>query len=70
MKYEQHMKPSDIAKKLRVPVQDVYRADQRLKINYAMSMNASEVPSNTEPEYFYKHRLLPFKDQEVKHQVG
>ena len=70
MKYEHHMKPQDIAKKLRVSVQDVYKADQRLKVNYAKSMNASEDSTNVGPEYFYKHRVLPHNDKRVKHEVG
>ena len=41
MKYVQHMKPRDIAKQMRVPVEDVYMADQRLKINYGKSMNTA-----------------------------
>jgi hypothetical protein len=28
------LKPSEIAKRLRVDVNDVYRADKRLKVNY------------------------------------
>jgi len=37
MKYVQHMKPQDIAKKMRVSVQDVYNADQRVKVNLKKS---------------------------------
>ena len=41
MRYVQHMKPLDIAKKLRVSVQDVYKADQRVKVNLKKSQQTA-----------------------------
>ena len=41
MKYVQHMKPQEIAKKMRVSVQDVYNADQRVKVNLKKSQQAA-----------------------------
>ena len=43
LKYVEHMKPRDIAKKLRMTVDEVYTADKRLKQNYS---KAKLLPSN------------------------
>lgn len=48
------MKPAQIAKKLRVSVEDVYRAERRLKVNYRKAKQAGESLGTNQLEYFYK----------------
>jgi hypothetical protein len=40
LKHVEKLKPSEIAKRLRVDVNDVYRADKRLKVNYRKAKEA------------------------------
>lgn len=50
LKRVEGLKPRDIAKKLRMGIQDVYKADQRLKTNYMKAKAGSEGPGL---DYFY-----------------
>jgi len=54
MRHVQRMKPAQIAKKLRVSVEDVYRAERRLKVNYRKAKQAGESLGTNQLEYFYK----------------
>ena len=70
LKHLHKMKPQQIAKKLRVSVQDVYLADQRLKVNLKKAMEVGRESGSNEPEYFYRHRVPVEHDNKVKLKVA
>ena len=70
LKVVQGMKPQDIAKKLKVSVHDVYKADKRVKVNLKKSKQAAMNSLTGGQVYFYEHRVLPQNDNRVKQEVG
>lgn len=54
LRHVEKMKPAEIAKKLRVSVDDVYRAGKRLKVNYRKAKEAGERLGTNQLEYFYE----------------
>lgn len=70
MKHVQGMKPAQIARKLKVSVYDVYRADRRLKGNYGKAIQAATRPEEHPLGYFYEHHVLVRDNLEVKQGVA
>jgi hypothetical protein len=64
------LKPAEVARKLRVSVDDVYRANKRLKVNYAKALKAGQELGTNRLEYFYKHQTLGVDRPEVKEAVA
>lgn len=57
LRFVEKMKPADIAKKLRVSVDDVYRANKRLKVNFKKAKQAGERLGTNRLEYFYEQHV-------------
>jgi hypothetical protein len=55
---------------LKVPVQDVYKAELRLKVNYRKATEAAKRSGVEGLDYFYQHRVHPEDDPAVKDQVA
>ena len=70
LKHVEKLKPSQIAKKLRVDVNDVYRADKRLKVNYRKAKQVGEKLGTHQLEYFYDQSIPDAKRVEVKEAVA
>ena len=64
------MKPAEIAKKLRVPVKDVYKADTRLRVNLAKAKQAASLQNDSRLGYFYQHSIPADRSVAVQQEVG
>jgi hypothetical protein len=56
LKHVHKLKPAEIAKKLRVSVEDVYRAERRLKVNFKKAKEAGKKEGSNQLEYFYENK--------------
>ena len=70
LKHVEGLKPSQIAKKLRVDVNDVYKADKRLKVNFRKAKRVGEELGTNRLEYFYDQSLPTNERVEVKEAVA
>ena len=64
------MPPREIAKKLRVSVQDVYKAEQRVKVNLQKAKAVKADDADILQVEFFQQRLPPRHDSRVIDEVG
>ena len=76
MRYSQNLTPREVAKRLRCPVAQVYKATERLKVNYKKAIQVDEVVESEHsearlvaPRYFYSHHVLQREDPRFKQLV-
>jgi len=62
LKYTQGLTPAQVARRLKVGVEEVYKATARLKTNLKKALTAGEEAGTGRPEYFYKHLPPPTQD--------
>ncbi len=65
LKHVHKLKPAEIAKKLRVSVEDVYRAERRLKVNFKKAKKAGKKEGTNQLEYFYDYKPFLVNNPEV-----
>ena len=70
LKHVEKLKPSEIAKRLRVDVNDIYRADKRLKVNYRKAKEVGKRLGTHRLEYFYDQSIPVAERVEVKEAVA
>lgn len=70
LRHVEKLKPAVIAKKLRVTVEDVYRANKRLKVNFKKAKLAGERLGTNQLEYFYDQHIPTKERFEVKEAVA
>lgn len=70
LKYTQNMKPREIAKKLKMSVEEISKVDQRLKKNLAKSKQVSNNAEAGTVNVIHKQQMTQFNDPALKDLVS
>ena len=76
LRFGQRLTPREVAKRMKCPVAQVYKATERLKVNYKKAIQIDEVMESEQlesrlvaPRYFYSHHVLQREDPHFKQLV-